>query len=65
MATKPVSFTKATLAFIVGNLSSWFVFYVGGGEMFTADAGVAGACGIVLGLMAISIYTAKNQGAFK
>lgn len=39
----------SSLSFIAANAMVWFSFLVGGGEMFTFDAGFASASGFVLG----------------
>lgn len=46
----PVRAIISLAAFLAANSFAWCVFYVGGGELFTADAGFACAIGILIGL---------------
>jgi uncharacterized membrane protein YraQ (UPF0718 family) len=38
------------LAFLLGPLSAWAIAYIGGAQMFTADAAFAATMGLLFGL---------------
>lgn len=51
----------ATLAFLAVNLSAWFCFWIGGGKLFTIDAGVVAFGGVMAGFLGAHIITLEMQ----